>query len=421
MTDWTLRYHTRPEKSQVSSKIFRLHLLIFFVCALFSLIVEYTNLTRVTIRNVVVTSFTKFIIITHFNSFFPPPLIAAARAMEAEEDSPLVLDPLAASLAGTNALNSARSRQQPAPKHSGRKIKINMMAIRTRWFDDQLQASLGMPVAMMNTQTTPTTTTNGENSSAVAFEYIATTLSSNGNTPRQCVVLGSGMDSRPWRLKLPASLKWFEVDRADVLLAKEQLLMDAGAEIEVLSPMRRSQSSNTQLTMKIGKIDHHSIAVKHPLRTFTREAVAADLGDASWAGELFAAGFDASKPTVWLAEGLLMYLQPERVTALLTELAGLSAPGSALLTVSVTDDVIADIKTKGTNSELMGTWQFGCPPDPRQWLTSVGWQAQVVATRASLAGALGLGADVCAFETDPSSEKNGRSLFIAASLLPVPS
>ena len=261
--------------------------------------------------------------------------------MEAEEETPLVLDPLAASLAGPKALKSSRSRQQPAPKDSGRKIKINLMAIRTKWFDDQLEVSLGMPVSQAIQD---------------AEDYVGNTATP-GNAPRQCVVLGAGMDSRPWRLKLPASLRWFEIDREDVLQAKEDLLAVAGAEYEVLSPMHRSTSVNTLLQDKIGRIDHHMVAVQYPLRTYSRQAVAADLGDPSWKTALLNAGFDPSKPTVWLAEGLLMYLEPSRVDELLKELAGISAPGSALLTISVTDEVVTDIKTKGTTSELMATWQ----------------------------------------------------------------
>lgn len=43
--------------------------------------------------------------------------------------------------------------------------------------------------------------------------------------------------------------------------------------------------------------------MRHPLRCASWTAVAADLADPSWAGALLAAGFDPSKPTVWVAEG----------------------------------------------------------------------------------------------------------------------
>lgn len=42
------------------------------------------------------------------------------------------------------------------------------------------------------------------------------------------------------------------------------------------------------------------------------------------------AGFEPSTPTVWLLEGLLYYLTPEAVAALLSACARLSAPKSTL-------------------------------------------------------------------------------------------
>jgi O-methyltransferase involved in polyketide biosynthesis len=45
----------------------------------------------------------------------------------------------------------------------------------------------------------------------------------------QVVVLGAGMDTRPWRLQLPPGVAWFEVDRHDVIAAKQQLLQRHGA------------------------------------------------------------------------------------------------------------------------------------------------------------------------------------------------
>ncbi len=40
-----------------------------------------------------------------------------------------------------------QSLLQAAPEGSGRRFKLGKMAIRTRWFDDQIEAALGMPVA----------------------------------------------------------------------------------------------------------------------------------------------------------------------------------------------------------------------------------------------------------------------------------
>ena len=47
----------------------------------------------------------------------------------------------------------------------------------------------------------------------------------------QVVMLGAGMDTRPWRIELPPGIYWFEVDRPDVMRAKQQELVSAGAQI----------------------------------------------------------------------------------------------------------------------------------------------------------------------------------------------
>ena len=49
----------------------------------------------------------------------------------------------------------------------------------------------------------------------------------------QVVLLGAGMDTRPWRLPLPAGTLWLEVDQADVAAAKKKLLQAANAQTQV--------------------------------------------------------------------------------------------------------------------------------------------------------------------------------------------
>ena len=52
-----------------------------------------------------------------------------------------------------------------------------------------------------------------------------TTCASEGRT--QLVVLGAGYDTRPYRMPLPSSLRWVEVDLPDILDYKEEILGDA--------------------------------------------------------------------------------------------------------------------------------------------------------------------------------------------------
>ena len=65
--------------------------------------------------------------------------------------------------------------------------------------------------------------------------------------------------------------------------------------------------------------------------TADRRAVAVDLRD-DWPSALAAAGFDATAPTAWSAEGLLVYLPPDAQDRLFDDITAVSAPGSRLAT-----------------------------------------------------------------------------------------
>ncbi|WP_374023470.1 class I SAM-dependent methyltransferase [Mycobacterium sp. HNNTM2301] len=109
---------------------------------------------------------------------------------------------------------------------------------------------------------------------------------------RQVVILASGLDSRAYRLDWPAGTVVYEIDQPQVLDYKSGTLAEAGA----------TPSAD-------------------------RREVAIDLRD-DWPAALRAAGFDPSKPTAWLAEGLLMYLPAEAQDKLFTQIGELSPAGS---------------------------------------------------------------------------------------------
>ncbi|PSC68451.1 general transcription factor IIH subunit 2 [Micractinium conductrix] len=281
------------------------------------------------------------------------------------------------------------------------------MAIRTRWFDDQVEAALGMPVS---TQVPACLRAPEARPAADRPTYIWTYPA--GHEPRQLVMLGAGMDSRPWRMKLPADLHWYELDQQDVVTAKEGLLKQLGAE---LPPSEASDEPPTPGTpVGSGLTKHLSLdSVRFPLRCGSWTGVRCDLGEPSWAEALLAAGFDPSQPTVWVAEGLLMYLQESQVTALLQRMAELSPEGSVFVGVSVTEGVIKRIRERQASgertSDLMSTWQFGCPPDPTEFLAACGWRLQLASTRAQQAAALGLNLEMCSFPgvSNGDASKNG--------------
>ncbi len=106
---------------------------------------------------------------------------------------------------------------------------------------------------------------------------------------RQVVVLGAGLDAASWRLgpQFPA-VRFIEVDRSPALRVKEQAMAAAGT----------NRANLTFLPGDLGDESLDTILGRCPV-------------------------FDPTLSTFFLAEGLLMYLVPERVVSLLGELAAL--------------------------------------------------------------------------------------------------
>lgn len=113
----------------------------------------------------------------------------------------------------------------------------------------------------------------------------------------QLVILGAGLDGRAWRLRGLEDVTVFEVDHPDTQAAKQQRLSAAK-----LTPVAQD--------VRFVPVD------------FTGDR----LGE-----KLAAAGHDASTPTTWVWEGVVMYLTPAQVEATLAAFAPRSAPGSRLV------------------------------------------------------------------------------------------
>ena len=159
---------------------------------------------------------------------------------------------------------------------------------------------------------------------------------------RQVVIVGAGLDARAYRLALPRDLTVFEVDHEEVMALKQRLL----DELELMSDCRR-------------------------------RVVVADLITDDWLQPLTDTGWTPSRPTVWVAEGLLVYLNHEDRTQLLTQLRAASDMGSVLGA------------TLGTRTDNLAhpLWH-PATADPQQWLADCGWQASV-RTMAATSAAFG--------------------------------
>lgn len=112
---------------------------------------------------------------------------------------------------------------------------------------------------------------------------------------RQAVILGSGLDTRAYRLWWPAETTVYEVDHPPVVDFKTATMRSWGS---------------------VPSVD--------------RRAVGVDLRD-DWPAALRRVGFDAAVPTAWVIEGLLVWYVPsDAQNRLLDGVTGLSAPGSRL-------------------------------------------------------------------------------------------
>jgi methyltransferase (TIGR00027 family) len=113
----------------------------------------------------------------------------------------------------------------------------------------------------------------------------------------QLVILGAGLDGRAWRMPELASVVVFEVDHPDTQRDK------------------RARVSSLEQTA-------------HDVRFVPVDFEHGNLGDA-----LAAAGHDTERPTTWVWEGVVMYLDPSDVEAAVAAIERRSASKSRLIVV----------------------------------------------------------------------------------------
>lgn len=171
---------------------------------------------------------------------------------------------------------------------------------------------------------------------------------------RQVVLLAAGLDSRAFRLPWPDGTHLFEIDLPEMVAFKESVLSQQQAR-----PRCR------------------------------RTVLSADLRN-DWGAELTAAGFDPGARTVWLAEGLLVYLSSPEVAGVLTAVGALSAPGSRVCFTHPVPDSSLVRRARETPelARVAALWQGGLDEDPCDWLARNGWRPDFH-DRAALAASYG--------------------------------
>jgi len=152
------------------------------------------------------------------------------------------------------------------------------------------------------------------------------------------------MDTRAFRLNLPAHTVAYELDQPVVLADKQQVL------------------------------DR-----EHATPTCRRVPVEVDLGEGAWPSALVTSGFDPFAFTVFIAEGLSAYLTKEDNARLLDQLAALAPLGGTLGIDMLSEDYLDNPAVRPFLDRLRSLgipWQFGTN-DPANFFAAHGWQAQV--------------------------------------------
>ena len=175
---------------------------------------------------------------------------------------------------------------------------------------------------------------------------------------QQAVILASGLDTRAYRLPWPQEAIVFEIDQPQVIEFKSGLLESLGA---------------------------------HPAAH--RRAVPIDLRD-DWPEALRDNGFDPTKPTAWIAEGLLIYLPPDAQDRLFDNITALSAPGSRLATEHMdikgsadewTEKLSERLRRMGSSINLTELFYMGDRNTAGEYLTSKGWEVTIRPARKAYA------------------------------------
>lgn len=214
------------------------------------------------------------------------------RALESRkpEETRLIFDPFAERLCGSGAhVQNLLDGFLMKTSHQT-EFWLDMMASRTRWLDDAIVAT----------------------------------------QPKQLVILGSGLDSRAWRMDALRSAEVFELDFPEVLHAKTTLLR-----------------------------------AENPVGGW--HAVPANLGKDDWVSSLAVAGFHPERTTVWVMEGLTGYLTLQELDVLLGKITAASAEGSSMF---------ATFTGQGSGQETnMHKTSWNSTREVKTYLAKHGWAA----------------------------------------------
>ena len=193
--------------------------------------------------------------------------VAAARAAETESENPLINDPFARVFVDAAGEGMWSIYANPA------------LLAKAADIEPDLRSRLQLMVDFMATRT------------AFFDEFF---LGAADAGVRQVVILAAGLDARSWRLPWPDGTVVYELDQPKVLDFKSNTLREHGAQ-------PKARLVNVPIDLR-----------------------------QDWPKALREAGFDANRPAVWSAEGLVRYLPAQAQDLLFERIDALSVEGSRL-------------------------------------------------------------------------------------------
>ena len=317
-------------------------------------------------------------------------ILAATRAEETERTTspPLVIDSLAASLAYPDRSSGAGG--DDSAEYGGRRMWLHHTHFHFRRVKDSTDEA---EVARLRAEADALNRDKAERpDTLIRCRYIdqllAATMSAQGETAhfKQLVLLGAGLDTRAYRCGYLAGVRVYEVDRAEVLAYKQAVLQQCEARLMAASVEyivgelsravegREADVTDTDASVRNGgkkgkkrekseeELDLTKARDRRALQVIQKRAkqqhadaqtaasqaadgvhlstaISIDASSASttassapaWSSALRASStFDPTVPTVWIAEGVAMYLTPVQLSSLLRTAATLCAPSSLL-------------------------------------------------------------------------------------------
>jgi methyltransferase (TIGR00027 family) len=156
---------------------------------------------------------------------------------------------------------------------------------------------------------------------------------------RQVVIVAAGFDTRAFRLPFPDETTVFELDEANVFDVKRAVLAPLGAE---------------------------------PRCAY--RAIVADVVS-SWEQVLIAGGFERERPSAWIIEGALKYLERVVAESIIAQISSLATAGSSMLAEFVGQSLLESawsLPLRKAMASEKAPWKFGTDY-PDELLESFGW------------------------------------------------